>query len=370
VDVAWGVAVRKDGGACVSGYTIRKDLGQGYNGWLGSWDADGGLLWTTEWDSPAHLDDEWHGVAVGPDGDLYVTGAELRNDLKQGNNLVVARYRPDGTLTWSDTVDGARAEDYGIDVTTDATNNLYVIGYMDRTDLHRDWDIWTRKYSPHGVPRWTDTYDSPGHGRDEGQAVSVARDGTVYVCGWEKRPDLREGYNGWARKYSSDGKILWTFTRDAGAAEDDVALAIAAAPDGGSYLTGWEDRPDLEQAYNVWLRRLDPAGHTLWERTYDSPAHAYDYAHRIAVDADGGAILAGYEDRPDLGQDTNAWVRKYSLTGDIVWTLTYDSPAHAGDIAWAVALDGKGNMYVAGAEQRPDLGQAENIFLRKYRLPR
>src|SRR5438552_615546 len=105
-DVAWGCAANAEGSRIyVSGYSIRNDVGQGYNAWLGAYSAAGDLLWVREWDSPAHRDDEWHGVCVDRRGDVYVTGAEYRPDLKQGNNLLIAKYAPDGTTLWIDRVD-------------------------------------------------------------------------------------------------------------------------------------------------------------------------------------------------------------------------------------------------------------------------
>jgi uncharacterized delta-60 repeat protein len=368
--VAWGCAANADGSRIyVSGYSVRYDVGQGYNAWLGAYDAAGTLRWAREWDSPAHRDDEWHGVCVDPRGNVYVTGAEFRPDLGQGNNLVVAKYAPDGTTLWIDRVDAAGSEDYGIDVTADAAGHLYVIGYVDRPDLKQDWNIWLRKYDAKGRALWTREYDAPGHGRDEGQAVALDGRGGVWASGWERRDDLGEGYNAWVARYAADGATRWIGAWDAGAGEDNVALAVAGAPDGGGYAAGWEDRPDLGQSYNAWVRRYAPDGRVLWHRTWDSPAHAYDYLHRVEIDAAGRAVVCGYTDRPDLGQDTNAWARAYGPAGDVLWDLVYDSPAHAADIAWALALAPGGWLYLAGSERHPEVGTAEDIFLRKLKLP-
>ena len=103
-----------------------------------------------------------------------------------------------------------------------------------------------------------------------------------------------------------------------------------------------------------------------WIQTYDSPAHDYDTGRGVAVDGAGNVYVTGYEDRPDLGQYANIWLRKYDTDGNTLWTQTYDSPAHYGDLGYGVAVDAAGNVYVTGYEERYDLDQSENIILLKY----
>lgn len=368
-DVAWGAAAGPGGLIYVSGYVQRTDRREGFNGWLGAFGPDGAPLWVREYDSPERRDDEWHGVAVNRGGRIFVTGAEYRDDLRHGNDLVVAEYAPDGRLLWTFTHDGAGSEDYGIDVAADAEGRLVVVGYEDRPDLKQGWNIWTRKFGPDRATLWTRTYDSPAHGHDEGQAVALDDLGNVYVSGWTRRDDLTQGYNAWARAYGPHGDVRWTWEEDAGAGADELALAIAPAPDGGVWVCGWEDRPDLGEHYNAWVARLDERGRKKWKRTYDAPAHAYEYLHRIAVDRDGTAWCAGYEDRPDLGEGLNALLLRYAPDGMRLDRVAWDGGGRAEDIAWALALDGRGGLAVAGSTERPDLGQAENIFVRLLRLP-
>lgn len=156
-DEARGIAVDAWGNVTVCGFETRTDLGQGENGWAGRWTAGGAASWTTTFNSPlvraggpqdraigvaldpsgsevfitgrverpgqaanillrryaaatgafleeamrngpANGDDEGHGIARGPDGDLYVTGFEDWNHVLQGANLIVHRWDRPGCL--------------------------------------------------------------------------------------------------------------------------------------------------------------------------------------------------------------------------------------------------------------------------------
>ena len=149
---------------------------------------------------------------------------------------------------------------------------------------------------------WIRTYDSPNHGLDWGWEVVVDISGNVFVSGYETRDDLGPGggENIWLRKYDTDGNTLWTQTYSSPAHSDDVGAGIAVDVEGNVYVTGWEERSDLGQSSNIWLRKYDTNGSTLWTRTYDSPNHLQDVGHGVATDADGNVYITGYEDRTDL----------------------------------------------------------------------
>lgn len=369
-DMAWGLAVTPAGRVYVSGWSARPDLKDGSNAWLGAYDADGRLAWIREQNSPAAFDG-WHNAAVDAAGGVFVTGASFRPHQSRADTLIVHRYAADGRLVWSDTRNGAGTENYGLAPALDTAGRLRVTGFEYRPGSadELDMNIWTRGYDAALVPAWDRSWSGAPAGKEEGQGLAVDAAGNVYVTGWEERLDRGEGLNAWVAKYSAEGDLVWSRTGDFGRRADEVGLGIAVSARGEVYVTGWEDRPDLGESYNVWVERLTTDGAPVWRATYDSPAHAFDYAHAAVLDRAGNLLIAGYEDRPDLGEDTNGWIRSYAPDGAVRWTLSYVGEAHAGDIAWGVGVDAAGNIYAAGGEERPDLGQEENIWVRKWSAP-
>lgn len=101
-------------------------------------------------------------------------------------------------------------------------------------------------------------------------------------------------------------------------------------------------------------------GDVLWTRTYDSPGTGEDLAWGIAVDGDGNVYVTGYVE----GVDRDIWVGKYTSDGYLVWTSTYNGSFNAQDEGQGIAVDKSGNVYVCGWET--GVGSGVNRWLRKY----
>jgi uncharacterized delta-60 repeat protein len=113
---------------------------------------------------------------------------------------------------------------------------------------------------------------------------------------------------------------------------------------------------------DVWVRKLDTAGAEVWTQTYDDPAGGDDQANGVAIDGDGNILVAG-QIRVDVGNN-DIWVRKYDSSGAEQWTQTHDGPANGSDDGRAVAADSAGNVIVAGYESVE--GQGDDMWIRKY----
>ncbi len=164
--------------------------------------------------------------------------------------------------------------------------------------------------------------------------------------------------------------LAWSRSYNSLANGGDVALAVAVDTNMNLIVVGFEDRSDLSERFNWLIRKYDPMGNLLWSRDYTSSGERTDVASAVAVDGSGNVVVAGYEDLgavPGL-QRSNWLIRKYDSTGNLLWSRTYTSPApeYAIDLAFGVAVDPSDNVVVVGREDQSDLGQSVDWLIRKY----
>ncbi len=370
-DYGSSIAVDSSDNVYVTGCEWRYDLLQGFNIWTRKYDPDGYEIWTSTYNSPANRHEYSCGIAADSSGNVYVTGYESADDLGQDDNILTQKYDPNGYVVWTSTYNSpVNSAERSFDIAVDDSGNVYITGYEYRGDLGQCTNIWTRKYDPNGYEIWTSTYNSPstGNSSDCGYGIAVDGSGNVYVTGFIERGDLGQCTNIWTRKYDTDGYEVWTATYNSPSNREDVGRGIALDSSGNVYVTGYENRPDLGQSENIWTRKYNPNGYEVWTATYNSPNNGVDRSYDITLDSVGNIEITGFENRDDLGQSENIWMRKYDTDGYEIWTSTYNSTANSEDRGYGIAVDSSNNVYVAGYEYRTDLGQSYNIWIGKYRI--
>nr|NIU38672.1 hypothetical protein [Candidatus Bathyarchaeota archaeon]NIV43626.1 hypothetical protein [Candidatus Bathyarchaeota archaeon] len=93
---------------------------------------------------------------------------------------------------------------------------------------------------------------------------------------------------------------------------------------------------------------MEPEGANaeLWVARYNGPGNGCDRAYALAVDGSENVYVTGYS----YGSVTNldyATV-KYDSEGNELWAARYNGPGNGHDRAFALAVDGSGNVYVTG----------------------
>lgn len=167
------------------------------------------------------------------------------------------------------------------------------------------------------------------------------------------------------------GSVRWT--RQFGTAREDRVNDVAIDSVGNIAVVGYTEG-DLERAngggnkMDAYVRVYDPHGDVLWAEQFGFTDH--DEATGVAFDADDNVIVVGYV-RGNLGGvpsgESDAFVRKYSPSGTVLWTRQFGTAGF--DTAQAVATDSDGNIFVVGDTTGNLAGEVPEIvdaFVRKY----
>ncbi|UCD92861.1 MAG: SBBP repeat-containing protein [Methanobacteriota archaeon] len=168
-------------------------------------------------------------------------------------------------------------------------------------------------------------------------------------------------------------QVEWT--RQFGSPGEDYANGIALDDSENLYIVGYTtgELPDQTQngERDAFLRKYDSAGNEMWTEQFGTPED--DEAKDVAVDGSGNIYVAGWTEGEFPGQSQggkrDAFVRKYNSAGDEMWTLQFDwFDKH--DYANAVAVDGLENSYVGGDfdegyPEDPDMPDPQ-AYVKKY----
>ena len=308
--------------------------------------------------------DRDHGIVVMPSGSIFIATEEDREDISHQTDVLLMGYLPvTGGLYWTaEYYAPSSVPEAAYAVARSSIDELYAVGRAGNT-------AWIAKYFDPGGSDWTLLPVAPPGGPDEARGVAVDPSGSVVIVGTQNRSDLGHGNDVWVAKYDAAGGPVWSVNYDSPAHGDDRAYGVAVDQLGCVYVAGYETRTDVAQGQNIILLKYAPDGTLIMTRSYTSPGANADEAWAVAVDEAGAIYVAGFETRPDLGQGENGWVRKYDGAGVVKLTLTFNSPmvrpGGPNDRALGIAVDGvNGDIYVTGREERP--GQAANLILRRW----
>jgi hypothetical protein len=272
-----------------------------------------------------------HLVAVAPDGSTAVTGAF-------SNDYLTVMYGEDGEELWRARFDGGTGSfDYPTALAIDADGRVTVTGCSYTEEFSREsWDLGTVQYAPDGSELWRRVYDGPESQSDLASAVAVGDRGEVVVAGTSYASG--SGSDSLVVKYEPGGVFAWSARFQGPAESFDAASAAALDAGGNVYAAATADFDLVTLAY-------DSAGRELWARTYASPAGGLDLARDLVLDGVGSVYVLA-----DAAGDF-ATV-KYRTDGRAIWARTRDG-AGRDDVPFALALDGRGGVVVAGSSKSP-----------------
>lgn len=334
-------AVAVDG--CGSVYvTGRAHMGTGIN-----WDyvtikysGGGAALWTNFFGGPGQSDDGTTALAVAGNGSVYVTGHAT--GLGTGHDFATVKYSGAGVALWTN-IFGSFGEDGAKALGLDALENVYVTG--DATGIGTGSDVITLKYSSTGTALWTNSFDGAG-ANDQAVALRVDEKGDVLVAAMLREYVLNIGalLDYATIKYSSSGTALWTNRFDGAGHGEDYLTALAVNAAGDVYVTG--RTTGIGSSWDYGTLKYSSSGLPIRTNVFDGAGTFNDFANALSVDATGNFYVTGNSDGGGSGDDSVTI--KYSNDGMALWTNRFSGPGNEFDSTSAVAIDGSGSVYVTG----------------------
>ncbi len=260
--------------------------------------------------------------------------------------------------------EGTAGDEAGRAVAADAQGNLYVAGYttgaLNGQRQFGGRDMFVIKHDPSGQVLWTRQFGTAAD--DEAAALAIDAAGNLIVAGTTggtfPGQTSAGGTDGVILRLDADGALLDTLQFGTGG--DDTAEALAIAGNGNLIVTGKTTAAFIGNnsgGTDAYIQAFDTQGNVLWTDQLGSSAQ--DSGNALAIDGTGNVYLAGTTGG-SLDGDTitlsfnDIFLAAYEPNGTRSWlrqlrTLPPDTTASlSNESARALAIDGGGNLYIAG----------------------
>ncbi len=282
------------------------------------------VLWTTQFGVPGiYSPGDGNGVTAvsATTTGLYAVGFAGRSPSNLNtttNYLFLNRYDLNGNQVWSKHLPGTTGSAINeLDAISVGDNSVFITGSMNgsafvqRDDLNGN-TVWTRQ--------------------SEGQEVSVGS-GEVFVGGG----NLPVFGGNQLHAYDLDGNAVWNKTLV------NVASSTIYAGSRGLYVAGsGPGSPDTQ----AFVSKYDPNGTLSWTQRFDEPGFTCSCGPTGLLGDSSGIYVSGStaSEFPghSLTSGSDAFVRKYDLNGNLLWTMQSGTPDLSHAVRTLISMDPPG----------------------------
>ncbi len=258
--------------------------------------------------------DSMNGMVECEDGSMIVIGHTDGFDGGQddlilfktdhyGNPLEVKVWGGEGTDTFDEINPGP-------------DNTYYFTGTSNSFSADGDFDAFYGKMDANGNILWIKRLNQ--NGMEQGRKIIMSSDGGFLLTGIANSFSENGDVDFFALKGNAAGETEW-FTV-LGAAEYEVAVSCAEAPDQSGFFIWGHCNGELTNQYDALLCKIDNSGGLLWTKSY--AASANELAWDILILEDGGVLLCGDTGSAGAGL-TDLYLLEIDNQGNPLWSSTY-----------------------------------------------
>ena len=292
-----------------------------------------GLVWSKSYEPYWFGSATDFGVDIAADtlGNIYAAGqiTSLSGNLY---DLYVMKCDSNGEKIYEDDYSSASGDDYTGGIAVTPSGNVFALTSSFNFFGTATYDITTINYLENGAHNWLTHYDGDGSATDYGTGIKVDAAGNQYVCGTSD-----EGLNNdmVAMKQNIYGTTLWSATSNGSANGNDTAITTVLLPNGFVAVTGRCRELVNGNTITGCVTLLIDSGNVLWSNKYYGSDNAGASPSQLITDEEGNLFICGSE---NLSAGTkNGYIIKYDLSGNLLWTVSFDSGNNLDDKFTSIA---------------------------------
>lgn len=268
---------------------------------------------------------------------IYVVGA-VTTSIFGPSNLTLSKFSNNGTLLWNIEWGGS-GEDRGNAIAIDSSDNIYIAGYT------------LVKYNSFGLLQWNKTWGGPLS--DAAIDMAMDSEGNIYITGYTTDYGAG-GADMVLLKLDSSGFLQWNKTW--GTSEDEWSKGITIdSSNGDIYIVGTSNSATSD----IFVVGYNSLGEEKWNQTRDGGFN--DHAAKISLDSRGGIYITGYAQNSGGNDDLLLW--KINTSGNVEWNRTWGG--NLSDRGYDLITDSSDNVYIVGYSESFGAQQAD-VALFKY----
>jgi hypothetical protein len=293
---------------------------------LAKFDASGNRLWATTYNPPGANFCDMADMQVDGAGNLVVAVNSF-NSGELGWNVI--KVSSGGSVMWVRAADNLEAAQ----LTLDSLGRIFVVG----SAPGHGQDIIVRRISPKGDSVWTRKFNGGGTTDDVGSVIAQDADGNLLVGGYTMNADYVQRL----LKFTPEGLLLWTKST-ALAGYDVTPVKIIAKASGGCYVASQGKGGPAERGI---LSEHDAAGDFVWRQSFNISGTGDTQLRDFTLDGSGNLVVVGDADN---GVTSQLLIRKIDPTGSHLWQRTYAGEGGF-DTATRVVVADDQSIYLLGS---------------------